>query len=83
MGIGTQKRIEIFHPAEIRANRNILHGALVLVRAFGFVPRTTILLPLDASLRGRKVYVHIYAFEFLDYLSHWITSIATESTELI
>jgi len=72
--VGAQKHIQIFHPAKIRTDRNVLDRAPVLIRAFSFIPRTAILLPCDTPLRTRQVNIHVRTFEFLDFLDHRLYS---------
>lgn len=68
--VTTQKRINVFHAAEILTDGNILHRAFVRICAFGFVPGAAILRPGNAPLRASQVNIHIRAIEFLDYLVH-------------
>ncbi len=73
VGITAQNCIDIFHAAEISTDRNILDSTLMYVRRLRFIPRTSILLPRNASLRTREINIHIRAFEFLNLFIHVIT----------
>jgi hypothetical protein len=68
--VTAQKRIDIFHTAKILADRNILHSALMFIGVFCCIPRTSILLPGDTSLRAGQIDVHVCAFEFLNDFVH-------------
>lgn len=65
IGITTQERIQVFHPAKIGTDGNVLDGTAVPVRAFGQIPGAFGLLPGNLAGRGGKINIHIGAGEFV------------------